>query len=631
LFIIKNTQNNWNTRKMITIFSFIPNSYIKCDHNGNPTISLFSSIKTSILRQAYTKWELVLVTNVENVLLHYDESQANDERIKIVYTSNLYLNLNTLFEINNNNNNNNNNNILNPKCKYVSFFDFEHDVWNVNKLQIQFNLMESSDYDVVGCECTHSTQCISALVPRTVKKYESSLFMSCPFLFSTALIKRELFRHYDEMVFQNEYEQMSDRNFILINTEYNTMMAQFHAFILYMTLTERNVYCIQYSNGSNSNHVNSSHSGGGGDSTSSSSSSSSSGIHAPNTANTLYNARAFNYSLVETSLQNKLTFLQESKTCDHLFFINAKQYFEEKFIRIRFFSDFCSPENCKQAYEEMCRVNRMDNYGPDKHLYITLNETYTHAILLNCPIVPKLSVPLERVLGLAFEPIPYLRLSYDFIHFAEKYVGLYYIGHIHPNLTGAFFKEHHGFMWHVFHPQIPPTLEEKYYKSEANQRNQISIIVSHKMKAPGNAYRHKLASFILVNNLPIDIWGNGTKPHSKQFPNHKNIKGAFKDKEPYESYTLSICIENYRHPHYFSEKISNCLVYNTTPIYLGCTKIDTYFPGQVIHLTGDITRDAKMLVDISNNPSIYIREIKHEDNDNVLNLLKNLPFLNLKN
>jgi hypothetical protein len=422
------------------------------------------------------------------------------------------------------------------------------------------------------------------------------------------------------MVFQKECEQMSDRNFMLIHAEYNTIMAQFHAFLLYMTLTERNICCIQYSN-----------SGGG--SSSGSSSGSGSGIHAANTANTLYNARTFNYSLVTTSLQNKLTFLQECKTCDHLFFLNAKQYFEEKFIRIRFFSDFCSPESCKQEYEEMCRVNRMDNYGPDKHLYITLNQTYTHAILLNCPIVPisNLSVPPERVLGLAFEPIPYLRLSYDFIHFAEKYVGLYYIGHIHPNLTGAFFKEHHGFMWHVSHPQIPPTLEEKYYKSEANQRNKISIIVSNKMKAPGNAYRHKLASFILINNLPIDIWGNGTEMHSKRFPNHKNIKGRFKDKEPYESYTLSICIENYRHPHYFSEKISNCLVYNTTPIYLGCIEIDAYFPGQVIHLTGDVKHDAKMLVDISKNPSLYIREIKHEDNDNVLNLLKNLPFFNLNN
>ena len=603
---------------MITIFSFIPKDYIKYDNNGNPTISLFSSIKTSILNQTYTNWELLLVTNIDNVLLNNDNNdnkdrENNDPRIKIVYTSDPYFNLNTLFKLNNNHDDNNDNNDnnnnkkhqINPGCKYISFFDLENDVWNANKLQIQYNLMASSDYDVIGCETTHSTQSVSAVVPRTIKKSESSLFTSCPFLFSTVLMKRDLFQHFDETILQNEYNTIiNDRNFTITQSENNTLMSQFHAFLLYLTLVECNIYCIHHSNNEKSNNNNNN-----------------------NNNSTAYVARTVNYSLVETSSQNKLTFFQDHKTCDHLFFENAKLYFEERFIRIRFFSDFCSSENCKQEYEEKCRVNEMDNYGPDKRLYITLNQTYTHAILLNCPIVPTISVPPERVLGLAFEPIPYLRLSYDFIHFAEKHVGLYYIGHIHPNLTGAFFKEHHGFMWHVPHPQIPPTLEEKYYKSEANQRNKISIIVSNKMKAPGNAYRHKLATFILINNLPIDIWGNGTEMHSKRFPNHSNIKGPFKDKEPYESYTLSICVENYRHPHYFSEKITNCLVYNTTPIYLGCIEIDTYFPGQVIHLTGDIKTDAGRLVHISKNPSTYIREIKHAENDkNVLNLLKNLPW-----
>ena len=595
---------------MITIFSFIPKHYIKYDNNNVPTISLFSSIKTSILNQTYTNWELLLVTNVDNVFL---SGENNDPRIKIVYTCDSYLNLNTLFKINNNgdknvknydNNNgdnNNNNHQMNPRCKYISFFDLEHDVWNANKLQIQFNLMESSDYDVIGCETTYSTQSISAVVPRTIKKSDSSLFASCPFLPSSALMKRELFRHYDETVLQNEYEIIkTDHNFTIINLESNTLMSQFHALLLYLTLVERNIYCIHYSNSISNNNNNNNNIG-----------------------------RVFDHSLVETSLQSKLLFLQERKSSDHLFFTNAKTYFEERFMRIRFFSDFCSSENCKQEYEEMCRVNRMADYGPDQRLYITLNETYTHAILLNCPIVPTISVPPERVLGLAFEPIPYLRLSYDFIRFGEKFIGagLYYIGHIHPNLTGTFFKEHHGFMWHVSRPQVPPTLEEKYDKSEASQRNKISIIVSKKMKAPGNAYRHKLATFILVNNLPIDIWGNGAEIHSKRFPNHKNIKGPFKDKEPYESYALSICIENYRHPHYFSEKITNCLVYNTTPVYLGCIEIDTYFPGQVVHLTGDIKMDANMLVHMSKSPSNYIREIKHDENDkNVLNLLKNLPW-----
>lgn len=581
---------------MITIFSFIPNRFIKCNNNnGNNTISLFSSIKTSILNQTYTDWQLLLVTNVENV--SFDHDQSEDPRIKIVYTSDSYLNLNTLFALNknndknNDNNNDNNNNIICPECKYISIFDIENDLWNANKLQIQYNLMQSNNYDIIGCDCTSSNECILATNMRTVKKIESSLFRSCPFMFSTFLIKRELFQHYDETMFQKECAQCNDKNFCIINSEINTIMAQFHSLLLFMTLTECNIYCIHYSKLNQNNNMNG------------------------NINNN--NMRIFNYALVETSLQNKLTFIHEHKSCDHSFFIDSKNYLEERYMRIKFFSDFCSSEWCKQQYEEMCKVNKIDHYGANKYLYITLNETYTHAILLNCPIIPNISVPPERVLGLAFEPIPFLRLSYDFIRFAEKRIGLYYIGHKHPNLTCSLFKEHHGYMWHTHHPS------KQMIK---NSRNPISIIVSNKTQAPGHSYRHKLASFILTNNLPVDIWGNGTAQYEKRFPNHANIKGPFKDKEPYESYALSICIENHQHPHYFSEKISNCLICNTTPIYLGCVEIDTYFHGQVVHLSGNIKQDCALLIEISKDPTKYIREIKHEENDKVLNLLTNLPW-----
>ena len=78
---------------MITIFSFIPKNYIKYDNDDNPSISLFSSIKTSILNQTYTNWELLLLTNVENVLLNLNGENINNDcqypnndiKIKIVY------------------------------------------------------------------------------------------------------------------------------------------------------------------------------------------------------------------------------------------------------------------------------------------------------------------------------------------------------------------------------------------------------------------------------------------------------------------------------------------------------------------------------------------------------------------
>ena len=392
---------------------------------------------------------------------------------------------------------------------------------------------------------------------------------------------------------QFERDACNDNNFTLVNTSFNTIMAQFHSLLLFMTLREYQIFYIGYSKLKNNQQTN----------------------------NNGRNSRIINYSLVETSNQQKLSNLHDNKTCDHIFFINSEKYLREMYMRIKIYSDFCNSETCKQKYETLCNVHKMNNYGPDKYLNITTGNTYTHAILLNCPIVTDISVPPECVLGLAFEPIPYLRLSYDFIDFADKHIGTYYIGYKHPKLTNPLFKEHQGFIWHTDHP---PPERETMIKNSTN--NVISLIISKKLQAPGHVYRHKLATFILSNNLPIDIWGNGTAQLGAKFPNKKNIKGPFKDKEPYEAYSLSICIENHRHPHYFSEKISNCFICNTTPIYLGCTQIETYFPNQLIHLSGNLQEDCAFLTEISKNPSNYIREIKPKENDNVLNLMKNLPW-----
>jgi len=574
---------------MITILSFIPPEYIKTTNNdcNLKTITLFSSVKTAILPQTFSNWELFLITNVKNVT--FEDSANIDPRIKIIYTPDSYFNLNSLYNINDE--------MYNLKCKYISIFDLENDIWNINKLQIQYDVIETNNYDIVGCECSPSSECIPATTTQILKSPNASLFHACPFLISTILIKKELFKSLSPEIAvyeTNICNHTIDQNFMLINSSFNTVMAQFHSLLLHMTLRECQIYYIGYSkNNENKKQPQQNH-----------------------------NIRIINNSLVETSSQQKLSNLYNNKTCEHIFFINSNEYLREKYMRIKFFSDFCSSETCKQKYETLCRVHEIVNYGQDKYLNITNGNTYTHAILLNCPIVSDISVPHECVLGLACEPIPYLKLSYDFIDFADKHVGAYYIGYKHPKLTSPIFKEFHGFMWYT----EPPAPETIIKNVNNNNNNIISLILSNKLQAPGHAYRHKLAMFILKHNLPIDIWGTGALRYVSKFPNHKNIKGPFKDKEPYMTYSLSICIENYQHPHYFSEKITNCLVCNTTPIYLGCSEIETYFPNQVIHLSGDIKEDAGLLVKITRNPNDYIREIKTSENDNVLNLMKNLPW-----
>jgi hypothetical protein len=47
-------------------------------------------------------------------------------------------------------------------------------------------------------------------------------------------------------------------------------------------------------------------------------------------------------------------------------------------------------------------------------------------------------------------------------------------------------------------------------------------------------------------------------------------------------YRYSLVIENFQNPYYWSEKLADCLLSWTMPIYVGCTQIHTHFPSDAI-------------------------------------------------
>ena len=60
-----------------------------------------------------------------------------------------------------------------------------------------------------------------------------------------------------------------------------------------------------------------------------------------------------------------------------------------------------------------------------------------------------------------------------------------------------------------------------------------------------------------------------------------------------KTYKYSLCIENSCYDNYFTEKITDCLLSWTIPIYFGCTNIDKYFP-----------KDSYYLIDINDPNSV---------------------------
>ena len=297
-------------------------------------------------------------------------------------------------------------------------------------------------------------------------------------------------------------------------------------------------------------------------------------------------------------------------------------------MRIKIFSDFCDSLTCKNHYERICDITQLEHYGPDKALYITTGEDYTHAIILNTAMPVLKNIGRANVLGLAFEPPSFLNITPQFINYAQKYIGKYFIGDVYVPLNNnqnqyillpPLFKLQYAFMWHI--TPFP-------FDYAPGKTRLMSIMVSEKQSAPGHAYRHDLVKNILSKGLPIDIYGRGANKYKglygSIYKNDSRLKGPFQEFEPYAPYAFHICIENFMTPAYFSEKITNTLLCNTTPIYLGCGRVLEYFPDNVLFLSGNVDQDIKLLQAIINEPMKYRTQLNLLAIKDKLNLLKNV-------
>jgi hypothetical protein len=126
-----------------------------------------------------------------------------------------------------------------------------------------------------------------------------------------------------------------------------------------------------------------------------------------------------------------------------------------KMIRVKIFCTFASSENCKKTYERINCAGGMQFYGEDKKIHITVNDDYTHAIIINTAM-PPLKIPNQNVIGLAFEPVQFLGMTPEFVNYAIKHIGKYLIGDVVSGMP-ALFVPHFGYLW--YSPPPPPLTE----------------------------------------------------------------------------------------------------------------------------------------------------------------------------
>jgi hypothetical protein len=168
---------------------------------------------------------------------------------------------------------------------------------------------------------------------------------------------------------------------------------------------------------------------------------------------------------------------------------------------------------------------------------------------------------------------------------------------------------------------------------------------------------HKLRTDLYINqrmlsNYPIELFrapldGHGTinKQILPDINNNKTIRSEHSAKiDLFKTFQFSIVIENCREYGYFSEKIVDCLITKTIPIYYGCENIRDYFntDGWIILETDDIITELNEKLKVLSSTYYskytdtieqnYQNAIKYSNgSQNIYTALSEIPYITIEN
>jgi len=113
---------------------------------------------------------------------------------------------------------------------------------------------------------------------------------------------------------------------------------------------------------------------------------------------------------------------------------------------------------------------------------------------------------------------------------------------------------------------VKKSFDELSTMGPPKKTGQISAIASTKTWKAGHQRRHEFFEYLEANEAGVDVFGHG-RP--------RELADKWDGIAPYQ---YSIAIENTSKRDYWTEKISDCFLSFTVPIYFGATNIADYFP-----------------------------------------------------
>lgn len=110
------------------------------------------------------------------------------------------------------------------------------------------------------------------------------------------------------------------------------------------------------------------------------------------------------------------------------------------------------------------------------------------------------------------------------------------------------------------------------------KRFQISCLTGFKQITKGHLFRLKLYYNQEFFPSHVHFYRSGARFIIPDIRNNPILGEALREKiRLFKDYQYSIVIENSRQSNYFTEKLIDCLITKTIPIYFGCTNIQDFF------------------------------------------------------
>jgi hypothetical protein len=113
--------------------------------------------------------------------------------------------------------------------------------------------------------------------------------------------------------------------------------------------------------------------------------------------------------------------------------------------------------------------------------------------------------------------------------------------------------------------------DNEYEYTQVDKQFKVSFLRGNLLKLIGHHYRFELFGRKNEIQVPIQFW-ESIGERGADFNKWRQDKI-----DSFRPYQYSVCIENSSRENYFSEKITDCILNKTIPIYYGCSNIGDFY------------------------------------------------------